>query len=514
MSVDKVIATNVGALKAKYGTRYSLVRDAIRALIDADAKRGLQTRLVALDNATDMKRVKGAAVDGPLDEKGAKAAIDAVYKVYQPDYLLILGGPDVVPHVRLRNPMASTRDDDGDPDVPSDAPYACEAGWSRRPQAFVGPTRVVGRLPDLTETNDPRYVLTLLTAAATYARRARADYRGHFAISARVWSKSTTESVANLFGPGSAVQTSPPGGPKWAKAQLAPRVHFINCHGDTLSPKFFGEGPEGHFTDAHDAAHLRSRVTKGSVVAAECCFGAELYAPAKAGGQAGIANTYLGEGAYGFFGSTNIAYGPSEGQGQADLICQYFIEAVLKGASLGRATLEARQRFVAQFSHVDPADLKTAVQFLLLGDPSLQPIAVTPHAFSRTRFMTHAVSKGEVESGTRTFRRERLARAGGNLSRTLGVAVPASASVPAAVRRFLLRAARQSHLIEPEFASYRVIFPPAPTAALARMRRGQRPRSIHVVRGQRGQAGAGAVTAIIATVEAGRIIHVRRVHSR
>ena len=44
-------------------------------------------------------------------------------------------------------------------------------------------------------------------------------------------------------------------------------------------------------------------------MAAECCYGAELYEPAKAQGQAGIANTYLGEGAIGFLGSTTIAYG-------------------------------------------------------------------------------------------------------------------------------------------------------------------------------------------------------------
>src|SRR5262249_53758418 len=151
-----------------------------------------------------------------------------------------------------------------------------------------------------------------------------------------------------------------------------------------------------------------------------------------------------GEGAHGFFGSTNIAYGPSEGQGQADLICQYFIESVLKGASLGRATLEARQRFVAQFSHVDPSDLKTAVQFLLLGDPSLQPIGVTPHAFSRTRVMKRASRTGAMQSETRRFRRERLVRAGSNLSRTLGAAVPVEARIPSGVQTFLRQAARES----------------------------------------------------------------------
>ena len=320
---DKVIVTNVSALKVKYAEKYPAVAAAIRRLIQADLARGLRTILIAIDSPSDMQRVKGHSVSSSTDERGAKKAIDAIYTHYRPDYLLLLGAPDVIPHVRLTNPMSGTRDDDGDPDVPSDVPYASDHPWSRRPQAFVGPTRVVGRLPDQTGVQNPAYLVKLLAAAARYSPRNRSTYSGHFAITAKVWTKSTTETVGHLFGPGATVLTSPPHGPNWSNGQLAPRLHFINCHGDTVSPKYLGEFPKGHFVDAHSAAHLRARVTKGSVIAAECCYGAELYDPEHADGQAGISNTYLGEGAYGFFGSTNIAYGPSEGQGQADLICQY-----------------------------------------------------------------------------------------------------------------------------------------------------------------------------------------------
>jgi hypothetical protein len=518
MTVDKVIVTNVSALKNKYGDKYGRVKTAIDRLVEADAGRQLRTVLVAIDSPADMTRVGGAAVSSPADERAAKAAVDAIYKRHQPDYILILGAADVVPHVQLSNPMSGTADDDGDETVPSDVPYACETGWSRSPQKFVGPTRVVGRLPDLAGGQDPAYVIKLLEAAAGYAPRTRSGYSGHFAISAKVWTKSTVESVENLFGEHSIVLTSPPGGPNWTKAQLAPRLHFINCHGDTVSPKFFGEFPKGRFFDAHSAAHLPSRVTKGSVIAAECCYGAELYEPAKAGGQAGIANTYLGVGAYGFFGSTNIAYGPSEGQGQADLICQYFIESVLKGASLGRAALEARQRFVAQFSHVDPSDMKTAVQFLLLGDPALQPIKPVPHAFARSRAVKSVTRSGALHPEARAFRRERMVRAGSNLSRTLGVAVPSNARPPKGVRRFLQKAAKESGIHRPTFASYRVQFPSRAAAPeVARLQSRKAPRTIYVIIGGRSRQSAitrSAVTAIIVTVEAGRMVHVRRIHSR
>jgi hypothetical protein len=185
-------------------------------------------------------------------------------------------------------------------------------------------------------------------------------------------------------------------------------VHFINCHGNTLTPTFLGEFPEGKYFDAHDSSALPRKVTEGTVIAAECCYGAELYNPADAEGKPGICSTYLREGAYGFFGSTTIAYGPSEGNGQADMLYRFFIEAVLGGSSLGRAAAEDRHRFVSQVSHLDPSDLKTAAQFILLGDPSIHAVAPVPHALARSRVVKRALASGAIVQGARSFRRERI----------------------------------------------------------------------------------------------------------
>src|SRR6187551_3733950 len=144
MPVDKVIVTNTSALKAKYGDKYARVKTAIDKLIAADKARGLTTRLIAIDVEADMKRLRGQPVVAIADQQGAKAAVDAIYKRHQPDYILLLGAPD-------------------------DVPYACDAAWSRRPQDFVGPTRVVGRLPDLAGAQDPAYLVKLLGTATRYA---------------------------------------------------------------------------------------------------------------------------------------------------------------------------------------------------------------------------------------------------------------------------------------------------------------------------------------------------------
>jgi Peptidase family C25 len=518
MQIDKVIVTNVTALRGKYGAKYVQVSAALAALKASDAARGLKSRLVAIDSPADMKAAGGVAVGSAADERGAKAAIDAVYRKYRPDYLMILGAPDVVPHIHLTNPMHGTPDDDGDPNVPSDLPYACEAPFARIPLRFIGPTRVVGRLPDEKGASSPEFLVKLLRTAAGHLCRDKSDYTGHFALSAKVWEKSTRLSAETLFGPGSAVLTSPPGGPAWSKAQLAPRVHFINCHGDTISSKFFGEFPKGKFFDAHDSARLPGRVTAGSVIAAECCYGAELYDPADADGARGISSTYLAEGAYGFFGSSNIAYGPSEGNGQADLICRFFLEAVLSGGSLGRAAVEARQKYVAQYSHLDPSDLKTAVQFNLLGDPSIHAVKHVSHAFSKTAAIKGARQSGAISDGARAFRRERINRTGHNLAHTVGAAHVANVRPPPAVKRLLEATARESGLTATTWRSYRVRFPAeAARGSSAHTRTSRRERTIHVVQGPVGGEGLlrrPQMTAIIATLEHGKMVHIRRVHSR
>ena len=128
-----------------------------------------------------------------------------------------------------------------------------------------------------------------------------------------------------------------------------------------------------------------------TIVAAECCYGAQLYDPVLATSH-GLCLHYLDQGAIAFWGSSNIAWGPAHGNGQADLIAQYFLQEVLRGASLGRAALAARQRFARQASPaLLPVDLKTLAQFVLLGDPSVHPIALPATASTRERLAETAL---------------------------------------------------------------------------------------------------------------------------
>ncbi|HEX7373695.1 MAG TPA: hypothetical protein VF277_01885 [Steroidobacteraceae bacterium] len=402
---DKIIVTNKSALVVKYGASgYARIHAALAQLIAADRARGIKTRLICLDHAATMQRLRAPAVTNAADPRQNKRAIDAVFQATRPDYLLLLGAVDVIPHQDIRNPAFSAGDDD-DALASGDLPYACEAGYSRDVAKFKAPSRVVGRLPDLTGAKTPAHLLSLLSAAAAFRSRPAADYGAYFGLSTASWAKSTGLSLENIFGDARAMRTSPRSGPGFSKTQLAPLSHFINCHGGLSDPRFYGEEDKENDPEqpvAMTSLRLRRKIKRGTVVAAECCYGAELYDSVTLGLPLPISQQYLLQGACGFFGSSTIAYGPAEGNGSADLITQYFLLQVLQGASLGRAALVARQQFAQQAGELDPMDLKTLAQFNLLGDPSLHP-AIVPSATG--------IPKGtDAEGARRSMRKLRRAK--------------------------------------------------------------------------------------------------------
>jgi hypothetical protein len=455
---DKIVVSNRSALTTKYGTAgVTKIKAAISALIAADAKRGFRSRLVFLDDAVAMKRFRGRAVTDHLNERQNKEAIDAIFRASDPEYLMILGAPDVVPHQDLKNPMFDPPDDP-DEFAYGDLPYACDAPYSREVAAFKGPTRVVGRLPDLTGAHEPSHLLALLGAAAKWQSRGVTDYGTYFGLSTHSWRKSTALSLFNVFGDSDALTLAPPNGPVHPAKRLAPLAHFINCHGGKSDPAFYGEKGDAQ-PESLTSSSIARKIKAGTVAAIECCYGAELYDSVTLSLPLPICQHYLKQGAHAYFGSSTIAYGPSVGNGAADLITQYFLLAILEGASVGRAALTARQRFVAQTAELDPADLKTLAQFSLLGDPSIHPVKTTGAT---------EVPKGiEVADSQRYQRRERRAKLramGEFLAETKPTAAHKSRSARRSptVRNALANIAREAGIgAKKDFTAYDVKVPKA-----------------------------------------------------
>lgn len=542
MMDDKVIVTNLSALKSKYSAGLSKIEAAIKKLIAADKKRGITTRLVALDDTAGMKKLKAPPVTNAADFKQNKQAIDGVYRALMPDYLMILGATDIVPHQNLKNPVFNQGGDE-DQFAFGDLPYACEAPYSQKAQDFTGPTRVVGRLPDKNGVADVPYLIRIIETAAQYKKLKAADYSSYLGISAEVWRGSTEMSLTNLFGSSSDLQLVPEKGPQWEASLIGRRAHFINCHGAPADFHFYGQRGQS-FPKAHDASFFDGKIKEGTIVAAECCYGGELYNPNLANGQTGICNTYLGNKAYGFFGSTTIAYGPADGNGTADLICQFFLRSVFKGASLGRAALEARQRFIESSPELDPVDLKTLAQFNLYGDPSITPVAVPG---TQTRSTRSAKAELEAAAATRADVRRQLLNKGLWLAENHPVAVERTSttrgatrggdSVSSSVQSELKRLARAANIRQTGIMSFGIDRAPAPKS-MTRSLKAMRPAStaFHVIvgrtddsattsntRGTRGvkpkdaangQSPVSSIVALVAKEVDGKIVSVRELHGK
>ena len=380
----KVLAVDRAALKAKYRD-LGPIDAALAALIAADKKRGIETKVVAIS-------AKKKAAD-------AKQAIDDIDK-QSPDYIALVGGPDVIPYQDLKNPLHSPGGDK-DEIVWSDLPYACDAPYSTNIHDFTAPSRVMGRIPDLPGVKEPSFLLALLDVAAKWTSRAPADYASCFGLSTADWQESTKLSLKALFGDKASLNLSPDSGPDFDEKLLAARAHFINCHGAPNDAQFYGQ-KGGTFPISHRSASMKARRFDGTVVAAECCYGSQVFKP-KNDDSWSIAARYLGGGAYAYFGSTTIAYGPATSNGLSDNLCQNFLKKAISGSSTGRAVLEARQEYIRATSFLAPQDLKTIAQFNLLGDPSVHPVK-PPAARGFAMTAQHRVDLRAVGAQMRTRR--------------------------------------------------------------------------------------------------------------
>lgn len=433
----KLIVTSKVNLTKKYGKNFSKIVTLFNKLKKSDKTKKLKTEIVFIDDAASMKKFKVKKTAASFTPRECKKAIDRLYTKLKPAYIVIFGAQDVFPFQPLLNPA-----DDDDKEVPSDLPYACSASYGVVVNAFTGPTRVVGRIPDVPGNGDLVYVTSIVENIIKQKPLSESDYSKYFAVSAKVWKKSTELSLKSMFGNNSNQLNSPPASGKYGKTPLKPLTHFYNCHGASDDPNYYGQ--EGNdFPSALHTKDLVKKISYGTVVAAECCYGAQVYDLAETGNKAlSIANQYLAQQAIAFMGSSTIAYGPADGQGLADLITQFFIKRVLDGASSGRATLEAQQKFLTDSGpDLDPYELKTLAQFYLLGDPSLQPV-------------DPALEKGISFNNTIENRRMTLFNKGTNLKKSINPSEKTSAEKPRQTKELadvlkkakLTRAATREHV--------------------------------------------------------------------
>ncbi|MBK7129056.1 MAG: hypothetical protein IPH66_06790 [Crocinitomicaceae bacterium] len=447
MNVDKLIVSNKSRLKAKYGGNLPHIESILKQLIESDKNRGIITKVVYLDSTQVNTYNATPIVSNYEDERQNKRTIDKLFNYFKPDYLMILGSKDVIPHIWLKNIIQG----DQDTEIDSDLPYACEKAFSRNIKDYISPTRVVGRLPDITGGNDHKYLVGLISNVINSKPKPLSDYSTYFGLSTKKWQGSTRESIMNIFGTSNNVLLAPPFvGP--TSAQMKNRIHFFNCHGDTLSNEFYGEDFLGNQPAAFNSGHISNSVPFGTVVAAECCYGAELYNPNLANGKVSVCNTYLENNSIAYLGSTTIAYGPADGQGLADIITQDFIINVRGGSSIGRAFLQARQDFIHRARpYIDATELKTIAQFILLGDPSVHPVKA---AEPKTAIYSKSIGVSANKGADRKHRRKELEEIGKTLAKIIDAPVLLKESVLQGAMKMVNEALKKFEFKQPSVSSF------------------------------------------------------------
>ncbi len=263
------------------------------------------------------------------------------------DFIMLLGGDEVVPFFRLKNPC-----DDEDNRVYSDNPYAS------RDDNFLIPERACSRIPD---NESSSFMIRQLSKPAV-------DSSTSFGMTAKIWREASAE-VYRLIGGPRKLKVSPPVNAdnfdkKWLRKK---KYLYFNVHGSKTSSNWYGQDTN----DYPVALRIDNVENAGGLVMTEACYGANIL---KKSSLNALCLHFLDQEKIGVFcGSTTIAYGPiMPPSGEADLIAKYFFEYFNQGLTAGEALKNAKVDFARKSlrtnGFLDDDDQKTLVQFVLYGD--------------------------------------------------------------------------------------------------------------------------------------------------
>jgi len=403
----KVIISNHSVLQKLYGQKLeSVIIPAINKLIAADKEiRKLETVLVYVDqiNESDFKVSK---VTDPTDEKQNKAAVDAICKKIDPHYVLLLGGPDVIPHQVLIDPMTDLiqiikqnyKFYPEDPSfINSDLPYASSLPYSSKISDYIPALdRAVGRIGFM--DSDAYSLVKALNTAIKSKPKNKAVYEDYFAFASKfvsiglskiVLAEKIVDTIIGKIFKTVKYELSPPNNwEDWNKKQVGAMTHLFLCHGYPYYPYLLGQGDNETYKIALSEESITDRLNDGTVVVSSACYAAQLYAkeyyytswnfltditseiPDQRNPHAqrsGMCDAYLKNGAIAFVGSTFW--------GGDIRIGSLFLENMLNGLTTGQALLKARHDFIVNGGDAFDEEMQaTLAGFILLGDPSIQPV--------------------------------------------------------------------------------------------------------------------------------------------
>ncbi len=321
--------------------------------INFKEKDGVEYYVLDLANQAVKKTYTGE-IQGLVD------LLDAIYTIELPEYLMIIGDYSTVPNIVWEN-----RSNDPDRIVFSDLPLctlSTDSPFNDILYKFKPYTRV-GRIPTSASAG--------FKDAFTYLKNTRnsrltVDELKAFFLSAQAW-ESTSREIAKPISPN--IHISPTNGCFEYRGSLdAYNALMFNLHGSNGTHLWYGEDKNDNVEPAFNATKLPQNTNY--ILCTEACYGARPFNDGR--NSESIVSTALRNGCCAFVGSTQIAWGGTNGMSCADIVIQNFIKNMMEGYTAGESFNDAVAHL--QDRRWDDCSLKTIIEFALYGDPSYAPI--------------------------------------------------------------------------------------------------------------------------------------------
>lgn len=388
----QVILSQRAALQRRFGADgFTAIDRRLQQYAAALRRRGVAAHVCYCDDSATLQLDDGVAT-APV-AAGADALRDMLRTLSSAlsergrelGAVLLVGGDEIVPFHRLPNPLP-----DDDMTVLSDNPYATDD------PAYTAPQRVVARLPD-GNTNDPAFLFAQLDRLTAYhygsrpqSRRIsraprRCQERAGIDLSAlsagycaEIW-KDASRAVLDALASDVLLNTCPPHLAEHLdlRALRDRRLLYFNLHGASGLPNFYGQpdavwpGAATRLPVALRPDQVDASMADGTLLLSEACYGAEIVGRTV---DNSILLRALAHGALAAVGATVNAYGSLTDQViGADLLFQRMMTHLARGEPIGRALHQARLDFAQEMyrrqGFLDDVDIKTLIEFVLLGDP-------------------------------------------------------------------------------------------------------------------------------------------------
>ncbi|MEP7298521.1 MAG: C25 family cysteine peptidase [Burkholderiales bacterium] len=326
---------------------------------------GTDARLLMIDDASSMETF-GLEPLGLASAELVRTVVANVRKQARQalESLLLLGGHSMFPLFAFTNPVLD-RLLDPDAVVESDNPYGVLDTVSSGAD-WLAPSIPVGRIYDSGSVDAFAQALSAVIARHE-AKPARA---GSLAIYNADWMDVSLDVARNLPGPVDSVM-APPYEVGDNVKDLEREVLYVNLHGFSGVPGWQSyDSITDRFIDVLTPRSFTPETSSGTFLLTETCYGAQVVGRTPQNSCALSAHT---NGAT-VVGATGLVWGsvlkPWAFVADGDALAQCVFQHLNRGGLIGAAFKAGRDAFLAGRT-LNPFEQKTALQFILLGDPSL-----------------------------------------------------------------------------------------------------------------------------------------------